>query len=321
MKKILVTGGAGFIGSHLIDGLLKDGYKVTNIDDFNPYYDPTIKEKNVANHLNYKDYSLYRIDICNYEKMEEVFKSHKFDMVIHLAARAGVRPSIEEPILYQEVNGRGTQNILELSKTHGVKKLVLASSSSVYGNNPKVPFSETDVVDFAISPYAATKKSNEVMGHVYHSLYGMDMIFLRFFTVYGPRQRPDLAIHKFTKLMLEEKPIPFYGDGTNARDYTYIDDIIDGVRKSMNYLSNHDKVYEIINLGESTPITLIKMVDTISKVLGKKPILNKLPMQLGDVNQTFADITKARKLLGYNPNTDFEKGIHNFINWYLKVNK
>ena len=203
-----------------------------------------------------------------------------------------------------------------MAKKYGVKNLVLASSSSVYGNNKKVPFKETDVVDFAISPYAATKKSNEVLGHVYHALYGMNMIFLRFFTVYGPRQRPDLAINKFTKLILNDEPIPVFGDGSTSRDYTYIQDIINGIVLSIQYVENHENVYEIINLGENTPITLLEMIQTIEKVLGKKAKMNFLPMQLGDVNKTYADITKAKELLGYNPQTSFEEGIRNFVKWY-----
>ncbi len=316
MKTYLITGGAGFIGSTLADRLLLDGNQVIVVDNFNDYYDVSIKERNVAPHLTDNNYKLYRIDICDWNALEKVFKENHIDGIVHLAARAGVRPSIEDPILYQQTNNLGTNYILELAKKYGVKNLVLASSSSVYGNNKKVPFKETDVVDFAISPYAATKKANEVLGHVYHALYGMNMIFLRFFTVYGPRQRPDLAINKFTKLILNDEPIPVFGDGSTSRDYTYIQDIINGIVLSIQYVENHENVYEIINLGENTPITLLEMIQTIEKVLGKKAKMNFLPMQLGDVNKTYADITKAKELLGYNPQTSFEEGIRNFVKWY-----
>lgn len=321
MSNYLVTGGAGFIGSHLVTYLLKEGHNVVTVDNFNDYYDPQIKESNIIKHLENKSFKLFRVDIRDYEVLENIFKDHNFDVVIHLAARAGVRPSIEDPILYQEVNNRGTQNILELCKNYNVKKIVAASSSSVYGNNKIVPFKETDIVDFAISPYAATKKANEVLGHVYHKLFGFNMIFLRFFTVYGPGQRPDLAIHKFTRLITNNQEIPFYGDGSTARDYTFIDDIIDGVVKSIKYVENNENVYEIFNLGESTPITLNEMVSTLEKIIGKKAIINKLPMQLGDVNQTFADVTKAKKMLDYNPTTPFTEGIQKFYDWYCDFNK
>lgn len=316
MKTYLITGGAGFIGSTLADRLLLDGNQVIVVDNFNDYYDVSIKERNVAPHLTDNNYKLYRIDICDWNALEKVFKENHIDGIVHLAARAGVRPSIEDPILYQQTNNLGTNYILELAKKYGVKNLVLASSSSVYGNNKKVPFKETDVVDFAISPYAATKKANEVLGHVYHALCGMNMIFLRFFTVYGPRQRPDLAINKFTKLISNDEPIPVFGDGSTSRDYTYIQDIINGIVLSIQYVENHENVYEIINLGENTPITLLEMIQTIEKVLGKKAKMNFLPMQLGDVNKTYADITKAKELLGYNPQTSFEEGIRNFVKWY-----
>lgn len=220
-------------------------------------------------------------------------------------------------MLYEEVNIKGYMNLLELCKKYGVKKFIQASSSSVYGNNKNVPFKETDIVDFAISPYAATKKSGEVIGHVYHKLYEIDMIQLRFFTVYGPKQRPDLAIHKFTKMILAGESIPFYGDGSTKRDYTYIDDIVDGILKSIDYLFKNQNVYEIFNLGESHVVSLKEMVETIEKVLGKKAVLNKQPMQLGDVEKTYADISKAKEILGYNPKTNFEDGIKKFVEWYI----
>ena len=233
---------------------------------------------------------------------------------------ASVRPSIENPVLYQEVNCMGTQNILEEMKAHNVKNLVMASSSSVYGNCKEVPFKEDMIVDFAISPYAATKKANEVMTHVYHQLFNMNVIMLRFFTVYGPKQRPDLAINKFTRLMLEDKEIPMFGDGSTSRDYTYVDDIVDGIIKSCEYTMNNENVYEILNLGNSSPVSLKEMINTIGKAVGVEPKINQLPMQPGDVERTYADISKAKALIGYEPKTTFEQGIQNFVNWY-KENK
>ena len=319
MKTYLITGGAGFIGSTLADKLIALGNEVVVIDNFNDYYDVNIKENNVKYHLNDSLYHLYRIDLCEEEKVNEVFDNHKIDVVLHLAARAGVRPSIDEPILYQMSNNVATNILLEAARKHGVNKLVLASSSSVYGNNKKVPFSEDDPVDRAISPYAASKKANEVLGHVYHHLYKMDIIFLRFFTVYGPRQRPDLAINKFTKAIREGKEITLFGDGTTSRDYTYVDDIVSGIIGSINYLFKHQNVYEIINLGGDEPITLMRMVRTIEEALGKKAIIKYLPMQPGDVDRTCADISKARRLLGYNPKTSFEEGIRKYIEWSKEV--
>ncbi|MBE6156229.1 MAG: NAD-dependent epimerase/dehydratase family protein [Firmicutes bacterium] len=316
MKTYLITGGAGFIGSTLADFLLKQNYKVVIVDNFCDFYDPKIKEKNVEHNLNNENYKLYRIDIRNKEDLKRAFAENEIDCIIHLAAMAGVRPSIENPILYQNVNCVGTQNILELMKECNIKNLVMASSSSVYGNTKEVPFNEEMIVDFAISPYAATKKANEVMTHVYHKLFEFNVIMLRFFTVFGPRQRPDLAINKFTRLMLNEEEIPMFGDGTTSRDYTYIDDIVDGIYKSINYIESNDNVYEIINLGNSSPVSLKEMIMTISNVLEVEPKIKELPMQPGDVERTFADISKAQKLLGYNPKTSFEEGIRKFVEWY-----
>ena len=320
MKTYLITGGAGFIGSTLADRLLKEGQRVIVIDNFNEFYNPKIKENNVKHNLNNENYKLERVDIRNEKEVNRVFEENKIDNIMHLAAMAGVRPSIENPVLYQEVNCLGSQNILEAMKKYNVKNIVFASSSSVYGNTKTVPFKETDIVDYAISPYAATKKANEVMCHVYHKLYDFNVIMLRFFTVYGERQRPDLAINKFTRLILEEKPIPVFGDGSTSRDYTYIQDIIDGIMKSFKYIEDNQNVYEILNLGESEPITLNQMIGTIEKVLNKKAKINRLPMQPGDVDRTYADITKAKKLIDYKPKTSFEQGILNFYNWY-KENK
>jgi UDP-glucuronate 4-epimerase len=341
---IIVTGGAGFIGSHLIEKLLSTGERVINIDNFNDYYDLEIKINNTIEStgglvenvksllltettredklkklkktVDSENYTLEIADIRDMGEMERIFSENKIKYVINLAAMAGVRPSLEDPMLYMDVNIKGYMNLLECCKKFGVKKFVQASSSSVYGNNKKVPFKETDIVDFAISPYAATKKSGEVIGHTYHYLYNIDMIQLRFFTVYGPRQRPDLAIHKFTKMILEETPIPFYGDGSTERDYTYIEDIIDGISKSIKYVGENEGVYEIFNLGESQTISLNKMLETIENCLGKKAVINKMPMQPGDVLKTSADITKARNIIGYDPKTDFSAGVEKFIKWY-----
>ncbi len=336
----LVTGGSGFIGSHLVEKLLKEGHSVINIDNFDDFYDYKVKIKNTLDsvekniYFNFSDkeqdiknlislsksesYTLYYNDIRDKDGLEEIFKNHKIDLIIHLAALAGVRPSIERPLEYEEVNVRGTMNLWELCNLFGIKKFICASSSSVYGNNEKIPFSESDNVDQPISPYAATKKCGEILGHVYHSLYDIDMIQLRFFTVYGPRQRPDLAIHKFTKLISENKEIPFYGDGNTARDYTYIDDIIDGISKSIHYLENNSKMYEIINLGESEVITLSEMLTYLERHLDKIATKKILPMQQGDVQKTNADITKAQSLIRYKPTTNFQNGTKKFVEWFLR---
>ena len=320
MQTFLITGAAGFIGSHLADKLLNEGNKVIVVDNFCDFYNPEIKENNVKHNLSNPNYKLYRADIRDRNELAKVFNENKIDVVIHLAAMAGVRPSIDNPIYYQEVNCMGTQNILEEMKAHNAKNLVMASSSSVYGNCKEVPFKENMIVDFAISPYAATKKANEVMTHVYHKLFDFNVIMLRFFTVFGPRQRPDLAINKFTRLMLNNEPIPMFGDGTTSRDYTYIDDIVDGIIRSCNYVENNNDVYEILNLGNSSPVSLKEMINTIAEVLNKTPNIQELPMQPGDVERTFADISKAKKLIGYNPKTSFQEGIETFVKWY-KINE
>lgn len=320
MKTYLITGGAGFIGSSLSERLIKEENRVVAIDNFCDFYNPTIKENNVKELIKNSNFKLYRNDIRDREAVKKIFEENNIDIVMHLAAMAGVRPSIENPVLYQEVNCMGTQNILEEMKAHNVKNLVMASSSSVYGNCKEVPFKENMIVDFAISPYAATKKANEVMTHVYHKLFDMNVIMLRFFTVYGPKQRPDLAINKFTRLMLEDKEIPMFGDGTTSRDYTYIDNIVDGIIRSCNYVENNNDVYEILNLGNSSPVSLKEMINTIGQAIGVEPKIKQLPMQPGDVDRTFADISKAKKLIGYNPKTSFKEGIENFVEWY-KINK
>ena len=320
MSTYFVTGGAGFIGSTLSEKLISLGNKVVAIDNFCDFYNPAIKENNVKELVKNPNFKLYRADIRDREAVKKIFDENKIDVVMNLAAMAGVRPSIENPCLYQEVNCLGLQNILEEMKLHNVKNGVLASSSSVYGNCREVPFREDMIVDYAISPYAATKKANEVMAHVYHKLYDINIIMLRFFTVYGPKQRPDLAINKFTRLMIEGKEIPMFGDGTTSRDYTYIDDIVDGIIRSCEYTLNNKNVYEILNIGNSSPTSLKEMINTIGKTLGVEPKIKQLPMQPGDVDRTYADISKAKKLIGYSPKTSFEEGIKKFVSWY-KENK
>lgn len=329
MNNVLITGGAGFIGSHLVERLLNEKNRIIIVDNFNDYYNPAIKERNIQElmkrkkQLNLdKNYlKVYREDIRDSALIKRIFNDNKINIVVHLAAMAGVRPSLQNPKLYYDVNVNGTLNLLEECKKREINKFIFASSSSVYGNNQKVPFSESDFVDYPISPYAATKKSGELLCHTYHHLYDISVACLRFFTVYGPRQRPDLAIHKFTKLIFNNQKIPFYGDGSTERDYTYIDDIVDGIIKTVKWIDKDEKQFEVFNLGESKTISLNRMLKTIEEAAGKKAIIERLPMQLGDVTRTFADISKSKELLGYDPNTDFEKGIMKFIQWYKRVNK
>ena len=315
MKHALVTGGAGFIGSHLIDRLLKEGWVVTNVDNFDPFYDPAIKRKNIVAHLDYEHYRLVEVDIRNLSTLRQAL-ADDYDVIVHLAARAGVRPSIQDPLGYQEVNVTGTQNLLELARERGIRQFVFASSSSVYGVNPNVPWREDDCVLRPISPYASTKVSGELLGHVYSHLYGIRFIALRFFTVYGPRQRPDLAIHKFARLMLEGKPIPIYGDGSTRRDYTYIDDISEGVRRAMDYEASS---YEIINLGNNQTVTLNEMVETLEMALSVKVARQYLSEQPGDVPATWADVNRAKRILHFRPKTPFEEGVKLFVEW-LRAN-
>jgi UDP-glucuronate 4-epimerase len=318
-KVILVTGVAGFIGSSLAIKLLDAGYKVVGIDNFDNFYDPEIKKKNLKDPLNNKNFIFYEIDIRDVSKLSSIKES--IDVIIHLAAKAGVLPSINSPQDYISVNINGTQNILNFMKVKSIKKLVFASSSSVYGNNKKVPFAESDNVDFPISPYAFTKKTCELMNFTYHHLYKFDIINLRFFTVYGPRQRPDLAIHKFVKLIESGMPVEMYGDGNSARDYTYIDDIVDGIERATKYVLNESDVYEIINIGNNNPIEVKALIAIIYDLMGKIPNIKKLPAQPGDVNITFADITKARKILGYKPMTELSIGLKKFIDWHSMSKK
>lgn len=308
--KALVTGAAGFIGSHLTERLLKDGWSVVGVDNFDEFYDPQVKRNNIAAAVGNPHFQLIEADIRDEQAMEKAVGSG-LDVVIHLAARAGVRPSIEQPLLYNDVNVNGTVVLLEIVRRRGIKNFVFASSSSVYGNNKKVPFSETDNVDFPISPYAATKKAGELICHTYHHLYGIAINCLRFFTVYGPRQRPDLAIHKFARLIEEGKPLPIYGDGSMMRDFTYIDDIINGVVAAMDRCTG----YEIYNLGESRPISVTDLVAEIEKALGKKAVRKYLPLQPGDVNRTYADVAKAQRELGYRPSTHIATGLARFVAW------
>lgn len=316
-KNILVTGGAGFIGSHLVDNLLAENRRVTAVDNFDDFYAPAAKRANLAAHSTDSDFRLAEIDICRPDDLRKVFAQESFDAIVHLAARAGVRPSLENPAKYNETNVTGTLNLLELAKDFGIKQFVFGSSSSVYGENSKVPFSEEDKVSNPISPYAATKAAGELLCYTYSHLYKIRTICLRFFTVYGARQRPDLAIHKFARLISEEKPIPVFGDGAARRDYTYIDDIIQGIRAAIEFDKSD---YEIFNLGESDTVELSKLIELIEKSLGRRAIIERHPMQPGDVPQTFADISKARKLLNYNPQTKIEDGIPKFIEWFKSKN-
>jgi UDP-glucuronate 4-epimerase len=314
MKNVLVTGGAGFIGSHLVERLLKEGgWRVCVLDDFNDFYDPSLKRANVATHAGREEFRLYEADIRDRAALEKIFGGVSFDVVVHLAARAGVRPSLAEPVLYAETNIDGTLNLLELAREHKVGQFVFGSSSSVYGENEKVPFSEDDPVTKPISPYAATKAAGELLCHTYSHLWGLRCVALRFFTVYGARQRPDLAIHKFARLISEGKPIPVFGDGTTRRDYTYVDDIIAGVRAAIDYEAS---AYEVINLGESRTVELRELISLLEKELGREALIDRQPLQPGDVPQTFADITKARALLGYDPQTDIAEGIRRFVEWF-----
>jgi len=312
LKRVLVTGGAGFIGSHLVDRLLAEGgWHVTVLDNFDPFYAPATKEANIYKHLEHPHYQLLRGDIRDLGSYSQALPEG-LDVIVHLAARAGVRPSIQDPSGYQQVNVTGTQNLLELARERAVKQFVFASSSSVYGVNPNVPWREDDHVLAPISPYASTKVSGELMGHVYSHLYGIRFLALRFFTVYGPRQRPDLAIHKFARLMLQGAAIPMYGDGSSQRDYTYIADTIQGVRAAMDYCGS---LFDIINLGNSVTISLRDMIKGLERSLGVSARIERLPEQPGDVPRTWADLRHARETLGYTPNTSFPEGLERFTTW------
>jgi UDP-glucuronate 4-epimerase len=309
----LITGGAGFIGSHVCERLLQLGHKVWAFDDLNDFYDPAVKRQNLREiEARGQPFTFLPGDLVDRPRLDAVLGAVRFDQIVHLAARAGVRPSLQEPALYQRVNVEGTVNLLEAARLHGVKKITIASSSSVYGVNSKVPFSEDDPIFCAISPYAASKLACEALGHVYHHLYGMDIVMLRFFTVYGPRQRPDLAIHKFARLIQAGQPIPVFGDGTSARDYTYVTDTVDGVIAA----TQQEFGYEIFNLGESQTVPLTRLIALLEEALGKQAILDRQPAQPGDVPITYANIDKARARLGYAPRVPIEAGIPRFVEWF-----
>lgn len=310
---ILITGGAGFIGSHLADRLLEEGQEVVCLDNFDPYYDPEIKRKNVEHNLENDEFKLIEGDVRDQEVLREIFGKNDIEKVVHLASKVGVRSSLREPQAYERVNVGGTVSLLEVCKEYELDSFVYGSSSSVYGVTDKIPFSEDDPI-YPISPYAATKRSAELLCHTYSHLHNIPTACLRFFTVYGPRQRPEMAIHKFTHLIDEGKEIKMYGDGTSKRDYTYIDDVLDGITSALN--DNFD--FEIFNLGNSKTIELGRLINVIEDKVGKKAKVNQVPDQPGDVPITYADISKAKKELGYNPRTDLESGIEKFVKWYKK---
>jgi len=311
--KVLVTGGAGFIGSHLVEKLLPDGYSVAILDDFNDFYDPQIKRANIAAVA--KDIAVHDVDLRDGDKISNLFRREKFDAIAHLAARAGVRPSIQQPQLYYDANVAGSLHLLEGARTSGIERFIFASSSSVYGASKKVPFSEEEHLIQTLSPYAATKIGGEFLCSTYSHLYKMRIVALRYFTVYGARQRPDLAIHQFSRKIHAGEPIDQFGDGTTRRDYTYIDDIIQGTIAALNY---NGPMFDVFNLGESETIQLKDLIAAIENALGKKAKINRLPEQPGDMPLTCADISKARKLLGYNPKTKFNEGLPRFVDWFLK---
>lgn len=310
---ILITGGAGFIGSNLCEKIINLGEKVVCIDNFNDFYNPRIKENNISSLADNKNFVLYREDILNKQTLNEIFSKHDFDLVIHLAARAGVLPSLSNALLYETINVQGTVNLLDNCRDFKVKKFIFASSSSVYGGNKKIPFSESDNVDHPISPYAATKKAGELLCFTYNHLYDISIYCLRLFTVYGPRQRPEMAIHKFTRNIFNGLPVEIYGDGSSSRDYTYIDDITDTIISNLDNI----KSYEIINLGNSKPVKLSELISLIEKITGIKADKKYNNFKPGDVFTTYADISKAKKMLKYNPKISIEEGLKKFTAWYM----
>ncbi len=311
-ERFLVTGGAGFIGSHLVDRLIGGDAQVLVVDDFNDYYDPALKRANVAAHLDNPRFGLVEADIRDGARMAELVRSFAPQCIVHLAARAGVRPSLTDPMLYETTNAQGTLHLLEAARHHGVAKFVFASSSSVYGLNTKVPFAETDALLRPASPYGATKLANEAMCNAYAHLYGLAIVSLRFFTVYGPRQRPDLAIRKFAERMLAGRPIELYGDGSTSRDYTFVEDIIGGVCAAIDLPTGG---HEVFNLGNSSPVTLAELVQALEEVLGVRALIDRLPEQPGDVPRTFADVTRAETVLGFRPSTPLLEGLAVFARW------
>ena len=312
MQQVLITGGAGFIGSHLIDHLIQDENNIiTCLDNFDDFYDPAIKRNNISKHLQKDNFTLVEEDIRNVDALRAKLNK-KYDVIVHLAAKSGVRNSIKNPVKYQETNLAGTQNLLELARECGIRQFVFASSNSVYGKNPNVPWCENDCVLQPISPYASSKVAAELLGHVYSHLYGIRFIAFRLFTVYGPRQRPDLVIHKFFKSIIKGDPIDLYGNGSTQRDYTYISDVVQGILSAMNYNKNQ---YEIINLGSNQPVTLKELLQRIESISNKKSIINYMSEQPGDVSWTFADISKAKTLLMYKSTIDIQKGLEKFYEW------
>ena len=314
MEHALITGAAGFIGSHVAEVFLRDGWRVTAVDNFDCFYSETVKRRNVVRACDHSEYRLVEADIRDLADLRRTLRGG-YSVIVHLAAKAGVRPSIEDPVTYQEVNVGGTQNLLELARQWSVPQFVFASSSSVYGVNPSVPWREDDHVLLPISPYASTKISGELLGHVYSHLYGIRFIALRFFTVYGPRQRPDLAIHHFTRMLFDQELLPIFGDGSSRRDYTYISDIVAGIRAAISYTATD---YEVINLGNSHPVRLTDLIGALESISGIHPVLRHLPSQPGDVPQTFASTDKASALLGYTPSTDLRTGLQNFLEWFIE---
>lgn len=314
MARILLTGCAGFIGSHLSEKLLNEGHQVTGIDNFDPFYPREVKEKNLALLTGNANFRFFELDFSQKDQLKQI--PGNIDVVIHLAAKAGVLPSLKAPEAYIQTNIQGTNNILEFMQQHGIKKLLFASSSSVYGNNKTIPFSEDDDVSRSISPYAFTKRSCELMNYNYHHLYDIDILNLRLFTVYGPRQRPDLAIHKFVRMISEGQALTMYGDGSTARDYTYVADTVKGFMQALDYVTGNSGVYEIVNLGNNNPVKLSDLINAIYVLMGEEPNIKQLPMQPGDVNITYANIEKARQLLNYDPSTDIQAGLKKFIDWY-----
>jgi nucleoside-diphosphate-sugar epimerase len=314
MTKILVTGSAGFIGSHLCEALLEQGYSVAGIDNFDPFYKKEYKLHNLKVNQKHDNFTFHEVDLKSKKMIEPAFE--EVDVVIHLAGKAGVRPSIEDPQSYIENNISVTENVLSVMYKKGIMKLLFASSSSVYGNNPNTPWSETLDVNNPISPYAFTKKACELLNHSFHHLYNIDILNLRFFTVFGPRQRPDLAIHKFIKMMYNEEPIPMFGDGSTSRDYTYVKDTVAGIIAAMDYILTNENIFDIVNLGHHHPVKLIDLINAIGKATGKTPNIEQKSMQPGDVNITYADIEKARSMFGYNPKTPLEEGLNAFVEWF-----
>lgn len=310
--RILLTGGAGFIGSHLAERLLHDGHEVHIVDELNDFYSPAVKRANLSAVFRAGPAVFHQANICDAGAMQSIVRQHSLDTIVHLAGRAGVRPSLEQPLLYEQTNVRGTMVLLETARLSGVRKFIFASSSSIYGIANQMPFREDDGLHLPVSPYAATKIAGEKICFTYSHLYGISTIALRFFTVYGPRQRPDLAIHKFTRLIDQGKPIPVFGAGLSARDYTFFEDTVQGIVAALAY----EAPFEVFNLGNSEPVDLQTVISTLEASLGKKAQITRLPDQPGDVPITCADISKARALLGYNPQTSFQRGMDRFVEWY-----